>query len=169
MSCDISANIGKIIKIETESLFIEDQSVDENHIICDTLRFEGLLPANCYGEIEEAILVSKHASAVLGNEISVYLFNEDPGTLAANDEIDLSILYQYLLGIIDFTSPITINNTSGEIKRYRGTVRDTTKGNLILNTALTSGVIYAVVFNENASSINFNGNTMQLTLKIWRY
>lgn len=170
MSCDIIARVGKTIKIETETLVIEDQSVDENHLVCDTLQFAALVGNDCKAGIEEAILTIKNNPTANNGEFSVYLFNEDPGTVAANDEIDLSSLYSSLIGIINFTqaNSTLLNNNTGEIYYYRGVIDDSAKENLILNTAVNNSIIYALVFNESGVT-NFNGNTIQLTLKVWRY
>ena len=167
MSCEIVAKRGTLLKSETEILDIEDQSVDENHLVCNTLAFEGLLGASCTAKLSEAILTTKATSGASTNALSVYLFNSNPSTVAADDQIDLSTLYTSLLGIIDFTTYTSLNTNTGEIKWSKGTVSETNKGNINIRTASDSGVIYALVFNEG-SVLNFTGNTIRLTLNIER-
>lgn len=167
MSCEIVAKTGRLLKSETQTLTIEDQSVDENHIVCEAVRFQALLGDNCTAKLVEAILTTKATSSASTNAISVYLFNTDVGTVAANDEIDLSTLYTSLLGIIDFTTYVALNTDTNDIQWSKGTVRETNKGNINIQTASSSSLIYALVFNEGSAK-NFTGNTINLTLKIER-
>jgi hypothetical protein len=167
MGCEIVAKTGRLLKSEVQSLVIEDQSVDENHIVCEAVMFQALLGAGCTAKLVEAILTIKEASAAPTNALSVYLFNTDPGTVAANDEIDLSTLYTSLLGIIDFDTYLPLNTNTNSIQWSKGIVRPTGKGNINIQTASSSSLIYALVFNEGSTK-NFTGNTINLTLKIER-
>lgn len=169
MSCDIVAKVGKAIKIETQELITEDVSVDPKHLVSNTLQYTGIISADCKAELEEAILTIKNNDIAKSNDFSVYLFNENPGTFAANDFPDLTVYYQYLLGVIHFNKSTLLNNSVGEIRKYRGVFKNEMQGNLILHTAATSGVIYALVFNEGTTNLNFIDDTVKLTLKIWRY
>lgn len=165
MSCEMVAKVGKVINIESQALELANVSINDKEVV-SVVTFSGLLGANCYGSIEEAVLTVIAPTTPDSSNYNVYFYSEDPSSYITVNVLDNTNIHGSLLGIVKFTSYEDLTAT-GKLIKYSSVI----PAKIILKTALESSLIYAVVINASGGAINYttNSNTIKLKLKLWRY
>jgi hypothetical protein len=171
MSCEIVAKTGRLLKEQNISVLLQNIHIDQYHIVTPVIGFDRLIGPDCSGEIIECSMYMQKLTSPDVVDFSLYLFKSmvyedaNDNEIEENSEMKLDLFIDSFIGIVNFKSTdfIALNTTGDDISYCKGIINNTEQGSINLITQNYSGIIYGVLFNEDAQT-NFDGN--QLTIKL---